>query len=126
MACMRLALVVALLAVVPSLVAQSSNSATPSQSGPAAPTANVNSQTSTVERTPVSFGAMKHLSAQAFVDEQNQNVCYTLRSYRVMRDDPQSDTTRAAGYSTCQPSTQYRVKTAVDKARLRHDSDENY
>jgi hypothetical protein len=45
---------------------------------------------------------------------QNDTVCYSMRSYRVTRDDPESDSTRLAGYSECQPAARYQVKTAVD------------
>jgi hypothetical protein len=44
--------------------------------------------------------------------EQNQDTCYTLRTYRVARVSPESDTTKPAGYSTCQRSTRFQLKTA--------------
>ncbi|MGD0509216.1 MAG: hypothetical protein ABSA27_15545 [Terriglobales bacterium] len=43
----------------------------------------------------------------------NDGVCYTIRSYRVTRDDPASDSTRLAGYSECQPAARYRAKNAL-------------
>ncbi len=43
----------------------------------------------------------------------NDTVCYSMRSYRVTRDDPGSDSTRLAGYSECQPAARFQVKTAV-------------
>jgi hypothetical protein len=46
--------------------------------------------------------------------ETSDMTCYSMRSYRVVRDNPQSDSTRPAGYSTCQPSTRFNVKNAVD------------
>jgi hypothetical protein len=45
---------------------------------------------------------------------QSDTVCYSMRSYRVTRDDRESDSTRLAGYSECQPAARYQVKTAVD------------
>jgi hypothetical protein len=45
---------------------------------------------------------------------QNDTVCYSIRSYRVTRDDRESDATRLAGYSECQPAARYQVKVAVD------------
>jgi hypothetical protein len=45
---------------------------------------------------------------------QNAAPCYTIRSYRFTRDNPNSDTTTFANYSTCQPSTQFHVKDAVN------------
>jgi hypothetical protein len=41
-------------------------------------------------------------------------VCYCIRGYRVTRDDPESDSTRPAGYSTCQPAARFHVKDAGD------------
>lgn len=45
---------------------------------------------------------------------ENESTCYFLRSYRVTRNDPDSDSTSPAGYSTCLPSTRIQMKTAVD------------
>jgi len=44
---------------------------------------------------------------------QNETVCYSIRSYRVTRDDPESDSTRLTGYSECQPAAQFHAKNAV-------------
>ena len=46
--------------------------------------------------------------------EQNEATCYTLRAYRVARVSPGSDSTRPAGYSTCQPTTRFQLKQAVE------------
>jgi hypothetical protein len=43
-----------------------------------------------------------------------RGVCYCIRGYRVTRDDPESDSTRPAGYSTCQPAARFHVKDADD------------
>jgi hypothetical protein len=40
-------------------------------------------------------------------------TCYTIRTYVVARDSKDSDSTHPAGYSTCQPSAQYQLKTTV-------------
>ncbi|MGD0567831.1 MAG: hypothetical protein ABSA78_05455 [Candidatus Sulfotelmatobacter sp.] len=58
------------------------------------------------------------LLQHALALEQNNATCYSIRLYRVKRDDPQSDTTRAAGYSTCQPAARFQVKTAVDSVEI--------
>lgn len=50
--------------------------------------------------------------------EENQPVCYALRTYRVARESPDSDSTRPAGYSTCQPTTRFKFKTAVDSREI--------
>jgi hypothetical protein len=46
--------------------------------------------------------------------KENDTDCYSMRSYRVTRDDPRSDSTRLAGYSECQPAARFQVKAAVD------------
>lgn len=40
------------------------------------------------------------------------STCYTMRSYVVARDNRQSDSTHFVRYSTCQPASKYRLKTA--------------
>jgi hypothetical protein len=49
---------------------------------------------------------------------QNDATCYSIRSYRVKRDDPESDSTRLVGYSTCQPSNRFQVKAADERQRV--------
>jgi hypothetical protein len=49
---------------------------------------------------------------------QKDATCYSIRSYRVTRDDPASDTTRLVGYSTCQPSTRFQVKEANERQEI--------
>ena len=49
---------------------------------------------------------------------QNDTDCYTMRSYRVTRDNPQSDAVRPAGYSECQPAARFQMKTAVDSREV--------
>ena len=39
-------------------------------------------------------------------------TCYAIRSYVVARDDKDSDSTHFVRYSTCQPASRYRLKTA--------------
>jgi hypothetical protein len=39
-------------------------------------------------------------------------TCYAIRSYVVARDDKESDSTHFVRYSTCQPASRYRLKTA--------------
>jgi hypothetical protein len=50
--------------------------------------------------------------------EQNEATCYALRTYRVARVSPESDTIRAAGYSTCQRATRFQLRTAVDSKSI--------
>jgi hypothetical protein len=55
--------------------------------------------------------AQKPGSAQG--DQDNAN-CFYIRSYRVKRENPESDVTKLAGYSTCQPATRFQTKSAVE------------
>ena len=50
--------------------------------------------------------------------EQNELTCLTLRTYRVARVSPESDTTKFVGYSTCQPGSRFQLKTAVDSKAI--------
>ncbi len=50
--------------------------------------------------------------------EQNEATCYALRTYRVARVSPESDTVRPAGYSTCQRATRFQLRTAVESKEI--------
>ena len=54
----------------------------------------------------------RQFKIQVRPDGQKSETCYSIRGYRVERDDPESDSTRPAGYSTCQPADQFSVKNA--------------
>jgi len=56
--------------------------------------------------------------ASTLAQNDSDKVCYSMRSYRVTRDDPGSDSTRLAGYSECQPAARFQVKAAVDSREL--------
>lgn len=49
---------------------------------------------------------------------QDDAVCLSIRTYRVTRDDPESDLTRPAGYSECQPAARFQLKVAVDSREI--------
>jgi hypothetical protein len=72
--------------------------------------------------TPGAPGGVEHGLAAAELRNQvlklGDVTCYSIRAYRVTRDDPKSDTTRAAGYSTCQPASRYQMRTAVDTVTM--------
>src|SRR5262245_61001040 len=44
-------------------------------------------------------------------------VCFTVRTYVVEREDPQSDVTRVVGSSNCQWSSRFAVKSALAPIR---------
>ena len=48
----------------------------------------------------------------------DDTVCYKIRSYVVARDSKDSDSVHPVGYSTCQPSTRYRLRTTDQKLPL--------
>jgi len=50
--------------------------------------------------------------------DQSEVTCYSIRGYRVTRDDPKSDSTRPSGYSTCQRSDRFEVKDAGEQQIL--------
>jgi hypothetical protein len=49
-------------------------------------------------------------------DLDGVTTCLKIRSYVVARDSKDSDSTHPVGYSTCQPSTRYRVRTTEMRA----------
>ncbi len=48
------------------------------------------------------------------IEEDRDNVCYTMRSYIVARESRDSDSTKLVGYSTCQPSSKYELRITDD------------
>jgi hypothetical protein len=44
--------------------------------------------------------------------DTNNEICYSMRSIRVERDSPDSDSTHPVGTSTCQRASRYHVKSA--------------
>jgi len=50
------------------------------------------------------------------VQPQEDTICYSIRSYVVARDNEESDLTHPTHYSTCQPASRYRVKSAESRS----------
>jgi hypothetical protein len=77
---------------------------------------------STAEADPVSnfHPAMErhhfdlHNLGSIHIVEERDNVCYTMRSYIVARENRDSDSTKLVGYSTCQPSSKYELRITVE------------
>jgi hypothetical protein len=67
-----------------------------------------------VEPSPSS--PQKQVEEEPFPPEQT-STCFYIRTYRMKREDPQSDITTPAGYSECQPSAGLQLKDAVDSPR---------
>jgi hypothetical protein len=44
---------------------------------------------------------------------QADNVCLKMRTYKVARDGPRSDSTHPVGYSTCQPAARFQTHSVV-------------
>jgi hypothetical protein len=53
---------------------------------------------------------LRHFKLES-LDRDADTTCYAIRSYVVVRDSNDSDSTHPAGYSTCQPAARYRLKT---------------
>ena len=43
-------------------------------------------------------------------------LCYSIRTYHVTRDDPQSDITRPAAYSECETAARFQMKVVGKEA----------
>lgn len=63
-------------------------------------------------KTYVVYGA----TPEADLNPEGDVTCLSMRTYKVKRDDPRSDAVRPAGYSTCQPTKRFGVKSAVEKS----------
>jgi hypothetical protein len=48
----------------------------------------------------------------AEAEVESDTTCYSIRTYRVARDSPDSDSTHPVGTSTCQRATRYQLKSA--------------
>ena len=48
------------------------------------------------------------------------DTCFLIRSYKVVREDPNSDAVTPKGYSTCQPSSRFDLRHAVAPDDSRH------
>jgi len=46
--------------------------------------------------------------------EPDVSVCYSMRTYVVVRESQHSDVTQRAGYVTCQPAWKFEMRKAVD------------
>lgn len=46
---------------------------------------------------------------------QAENVCFTMRTYVVVRESPNSDVTRPTGYHECLPSWKLEVRSSDEK-----------
>lgn len=55
---------------------------------------------------------------QVITLEQNEATCYSIRLYRFVRDNPESDSTRLVGYSTCQRAARFQLRTAEDSREM--------
>ena len=44
---------------------------------------------------------------------QENSVCYTMRTYIMVRENGDSDVTRRDGYVSCQPAWKFEVRSAV-------------
>jgi len=85
---------------------------TTSASQPLQPLTLPYAQASAVRAGELEFAFPPGSRPQAPARGPNDRTCYSIRSYRVARDHPDSDSTRPAAYSTCQPASRFQVKEA--------------
>jgi len=55
---------------------------------------------------------------------ERDGVCYTMRTYKVAREDKDSDVTRPVRVTRCLPATKLEFKSAVAPVRSEDDSRE--
>jgi hypothetical protein len=48
-------------------------------------------------------------------DGAGGSICYSMRSYRVKRENPRTDAVKPAGYTVCQPAKRFQLKSAIYK-----------
>jgi hypothetical protein len=51
--------------------------------------------------------------AGAELDGPGASICYSMRSYRVKRENPHTDAVKPAGYTVCQPAKRFQLKSAI-------------
>jgi hypothetical protein len=51
--------------------------------------------------------------AGAESDGAGGSTCYSMRSYRVKRENPHTDAVEPAGYTVCQPAKRFQLKSAI-------------
>lgn len=56
------------------------------------------------------------------VQLERDGVCYTMRTYKVAREDKDSDVTRPVRVTRCMPSWKLEFKSAVSPVRSEGDS----
>lgn len=88
--------------------------ATVAAQSPSDKTHDSSSAASEIKKDSPETRALESSSQHILTLEQNDAICYTLRTYRVARLSPESDATKPAGYSSCLRSTRFQLKTAVD------------
>jgi hypothetical protein len=82
------------------------------------PLAAAESKKDSPEARSLDSGAQESRAQHILTPEQNDAICYTLRTYRVARLSPESDATKPAGYSSCLRSSRFQLKTAVDTTEI--------
>ena len=60
------------------------------------------------------LGLPSNLSQNRLLVPPKNQLCYAMRSYRFNRDNPTSDSTDFAEYSTCQSAADFQMKAALD------------
>ncbi len=67
-----------------------------------------------INQSPLQFYLDRQSQSLASPEPQHGDTsCLFMRTYRVKRDEPRSDSTRFAGYSECQPAHRYQSRDAA-------------
>jgi len=67
-------------------------------------------QTSDTSKNSLQWQRLDAMSVRADARAGDDPVCYKIRSYVVARDSKDSDSVHPVGYSTCRPSSRYRLR----------------
>lgn len=122
-------MLLALLFGLASLGAAPASDQSQATSGSVAPSVNADSLNSAAEAMPIGkfYPANERLYnfdlpnlGSIHIEEERDNVCYTMRSYIVARENRDSDSTKLVGYSTCQPSSKYELRITVGDPNAYH------
>ena len=85
------------------------DAATPASDPNATPRSEVNSDSEVRFHRDRSFRVLP--------EAESDGACLFIRSYRVVRDSPRSDSVHRDGYTTCVPAARFRMYTTVDRER---------
>jgi hypothetical protein len=60
------------------------------------------------------FNLLHHQNSSNEAQAETDSNCFSIRSYLMARDSPDSDSTHLVGYSTCVPSGKSHLKSTLE------------